>query len=150
MIARLARRASVSCGLPFEDAYQDATVVFLEAIHRFDPTREASFTTFAWSQIWGHLANLSRDERRDSELFEPLVGDVVEREIKTDGRNSVAVNLSDLPERLVEPLCLLYGIGCAAMNPREVARRMGQSAEWVEACEREALDLLRRSERKVA
>lgn len=73
-IAQIVAKKFVGRGVDYEDLYQVASVALVNAIERFDNTREIKFVTFATPSLIGEIKNYFRDRtrllhisRRDSE-----------------------------------------------------------------------------------
>ncbi len=107
MVRRLAWSVARRCPglIPVDDLYGEGLLGLVEARRRYDPTRGAAFTTYAWSRIRGRMLDFLRKETAHSHRvvfanFEGEGTDTPEDEVcRAETARSLQGLVEELPAR---------------------------------------------------
>lgn len=134
--------------IPFDDLVQEGLIGLLEARKHYDPTKGASFSTYASFWIRKYMLTAIKNELKQSyhtvSLNEKVVADKVEESITTeDTYSKESITLpADMPEQ--EKLILRFHFE-GQKTLAEIASLMGLPREKVRQLKQKALRRLRSS-----
>lgn len=150
-------RREGSGSLTYEEALQAGRIGLWRAILKYDPTRGAAFSTYAWVAIRRHIRRAAARAAGDSRyqlvsyphglaessrgrLAEDLDGSVEQALI----REALFALLSQLPHRLRQVIVARYGLdGHPPRTLRRLGAQLGLSHERIRQLEQDALAWLR-------
>lgn len=137
-------------GVPYAEAAQEGRVGLWRAILRYDPSRSAAFSTFAWRFIWGRIWRYTLAFAQKGESLEELPFEACQAELAEGAWQQAQLALAvretvgRLPERLRGILEQVYGLNDQpAQSMAAIGRELGLTRERIRQLHNQALALLR-------
>jgi RNA polymerase sigma factor (sigma-70 family) len=137
-------------GVPYGEAVEEGRIGLWRAILRYDPSREAAFSTFAWRRIWGCIWRYTQRFSQKGEALEEEPYEACSFELAEEAWQQAQISLALrealelLPEQLREVLGQAYGLGGEPpMKLAEIGRQKGLTRERIRQLRNEGLALLR-------
>ena len=134
LIRKIAWSFHRTTGHDWDDLFQEAALAYLEALHRYDPTKGNNLSTFMWSHISKSLTNYLRlYEKRTGHIYsieehpiDPIGTYTPLFEKMTDEAEQIATIILNSPEQfdILPPrfsiLFLMYKLRCLGWSWDEI------------------------------